>query len=313
MNSATRTSVEPAGARHDERAAGGLLVSVVVPTYRRPELLSRCLGALIDQDLAPRRYEIIVCDDGLDGATRDTVAWIAEAARATGVAVTYVPVIATQGPAGARNCGWRKARSALVAFTDDDTIPEPDWLSAGCRAARRAHASAVSGTIRVPLPARASDYERDAAGLESAEFATANCFVTRAMLERVGGFDERYTAAWREDSDLQFAILEAGGTIVAAADAIVVHPVRPAPWGVSVRQQAKSRFDALLYKKHHRLYRQRIAGPPYRYYAIVLSGLVAPLAALSGHPRLAAAAAAAWESFIEISNPRTSCSPSRAK
>jgi hypothetical protein len=46
--------------------------------------------------------------------------------------------------------------------------------------------------------------------------------------------------------------------------------VRPAPCGVSVRQQRKVVFDALLFKKHRRLYRERIrAGPRWDYYAIV--------------------------------------------
>jgi hypothetical protein len=59
---------------------------------------------------------------------------------------------------------------------------------------------------------------------------------------------------------------------------VVVHPVRPAPWGISLRQQAKSRFNALLYKKHPRLYRERILkAPPWDYYAIVALTLAAPL------------------------------------
>ena len=47
-----------------------------------------------------------------------------------------------------------------------------------------------------------------------AEFVTANCFCRREVLEAVGGFDERFTAAWREDSDLHFRLLDTGGTIV---------------------------------------------------------------------------------------------------
>jgi GT2 family glycosyltransferase len=269
-------------------------VSVVVPTYRRPAVLRRCLQALLDQDLAPHDYEIIVCDDGPDAETRAVVMEKSRAAEALGVRVTYRPVTGTQGPAGARNCGWRLARAPLVAFTDDDTIPDRRWLSEGCRAARLDEIAAVTGAIVVPLPPRPTDYERDTAGLESSEFATANCFVRRSALERVGGFDERYTLAWREDSDLHFSILEAGGVIVAAPRAVVVHPVRPAQWGVSVRQQRKSQFDALLYRKHRRLFRERIGRPPLRYYAILAAALLCALGAALEDALLAAIGASAW-------------------
>jgi hypothetical protein len=61
----------------------------------------------------------------------------------------------------------------------------------------------------------------------------------RAALERVGGFDERFTRAWREDADLMFALREHAGPIVEAEAARIVHPVRPARWGTSIGQQSK--------------------------------------------------------------------------
>ena len=72
--------------------------------------------------------------------------------------------------------------------------------SEGRRGGRRAGWSS-------PCRDRPTDYERDAAGLEGAEFVTANCFCRRDVLEAVGGFDERFAAAWREDSDLHFTLL----------------------------------------------------------------------------------------------------------
>jgi GT2 family glycosyltransferase len=145
------------------------------------------------------------------------------------------------------------------------------------------------------LPEAPTDYERDAAGLAGAEFVTANCVCRRSILERLGGFDERFSAAWREDSDLHFALLRAGLPIARAPNALVVHPVRPAPWGVSVRQQRKTCFDALLYRKHPELYRRRIRPvPPWDYYATVASLGVAGAAAGLGHPGAALAAAGFW-------------------
>ena len=268
-------------------------VSVVVPTWRRPDLLRTCLDALVRQDYDPRRYEVIVCDDGPDDATRRTVEAFAAEHLPRGLAIRYVAVTATQGPAGARNAGWRAARAPLIAFTDDDTQPAAGWLRAGVAALDRADAAA--GRIVVPLPDAPSDYERDASGLARAEFATANAFVRRARLAETGGFDERFTAAWREDSDLQFTLLRAGAELVRADDALVVHPVRPARWGVSLAQQKKSLYDALLFRKHPELYRQRIAsGPPLLYYAILCAALWVLVALLFDRPDVAIAALAVW-------------------
>jgi GT2 family glycosyltransferase len=215
-------------------------VTVVVPTCGRPELLARCLAALDRQTLPRESYEVIVADDS---ALRS-------------------------GPAAARNRGWRRAGGEIIAFTDDDTEPRPAWLAEGLRA--MAGADAASGRIVMPIPERPTDYERDAQGLERAEFVTANCFVRRQLLERIGGFDEGFRMAWREDSDLHFRLLRCGARIVRAPRAVVVHPVRPAPWGVSLRQQRKVMFDALLFRKHRELYRSRIrANPRWDYYAIV--------------------------------------------
>lgn len=269
-------------------------VSVVVPTWRRPAMLERCLQALMRQTLVPQRFEIVVCDDGPDEATREVVERIADAHLARGLTVRYLPVKATQGPASARNAGWRHARGETIAFTDDDTIPDERWLEAGL-AAMADGACAAAGAIAVPLPERPTDYEADASGLARAEFATANVFVKRAALALVNGFDERFTSAWREDSDLQFALLATGGRIVRAPDALVIHPVRPARWGVSLAQQRKSVFEALLYRKHPDCYRQRIAStPPIGYYATVTAAVAAIVGAAVQAPMIAGTGALVW-------------------
>lgn len=275
----------------DTAVPTGLLVSVIVPTYRRPDMLARCLDALCAQSLPRHAYEIIVADDGPDAATLDTVAAYATADHPR---VHYVPVTRTQGPAGARNAGWRQARAAIVAFTDDDTIPDRDWLQAGIERFDYG-ADAVTGCVVVPIPDPPTDYELDASGLARAEFVTANCFVRRELLLATGGFDERYTAAWREDSDLHFALLERHARIVPAPEAVVLHPVRPAPSGISLSQQRKVMYDALLYKKWPRLYRERIRPhPPWLYFIIVLSVLAAVVALLAGRPAIAGGALAVW-------------------
>jgi GT2 family glycosyltransferase len=268
-------------------------VSVVVPTCRRPELLVRCLAALAAQELPPEDYEILVADDAALSATREQVEAFAAGVRP---AVRYLAVTGTHGPAAARNVGWRSARGAVIAFTDDDTVPDPGWLAAGVGAFERdPDLAAAPGRVVVPLPEAPTDYQRNEAGLEGAEFVTANCFCRRSALEAVGGFDERFTSAWREDSDLHFNLLERGAMVRKLPEAVVVHPVRPAPWGISLKQQRKSQFDALLFKKHPKLYRRHIRPlPPLDYYGSVLAAVAGVVAAVGGAVVVAAVAALVW-------------------
>ena len=122
-------------------------VSVVIPTYRRPAMLSVCLEALVHQHGIAHHYEIIVCDDGPDEATQRVTTSCASRAAARGVRVSYIPVVGTQGPAAARNRGWRAARAPVIAFTDDDTVPDRNWLAAGLAALARWDAWAIAGRI----------------------------------------------------------------------------------------------------------------------------------------------------------------------
>ena len=256
-----------------------IAVSVVVPTFRRPELLARCLEALLAQEFAPEDYEIVIVDDAASKQTLLQVERYARQARAQGRRVFYLSTTGRRGPAAARNLGWRAARGEVIAFTDDDCLPAPDWLREGL-AAFRGDVMAVSGRIRVPVSPQPTDYEYDTSHLEESEFATANCLYRRSALLAVGGFDERFTAAWREDSDLFFLLLERGMRAIRCPSAVVVHPVRPARWGVSLFQQRKAMFNALLYKKHPKLYRQRIQATPLCHYYWMTCALLLTMLAL---------------------------------
>jgi len=191
----------------------------------------------------------------------------------TGLVIQSIGQPQRRGPAAARNAGWQSAQTPYIAFTDDDCLPQPDWLSAALSEFERG-ASVITGRVQMPLPDQPTLHDRTTALLETAEFVTANLFCCRSVLEQVGGFDEHFDIAWREDSDLHFKIIEAGIPIVSCPEAIIVHPIRQAPWYASLRDERKNRYDALLYKQHPRLFRQRI--PTYKplvrqYYGIVLA------------------------------------------
>lgn len=261
-------------------------VSVVVPTYKRTQLLAKCLKALIEQDFPPKAYEIIIVDDAVWEETRLLVAEFLEKAESARITQGYRPdsdlfpdiryLVApdTQGPAAARNIGWRLARGEIVAFTDDDCLPEPDWLKEGV-AALKDGKDGISGRVIVPISGIPTDYEKNVSRLEHSEFVTANCFYRCRILEMCDGFDENFTMAWREDSDLYFRMQANSCKLSSAPAAMVIHPARPAQWGISLKEQRKSMFNALLFKKYPQLYREHIQRfPPFHYYAIILSALV---------------------------------------
>jgi glycosyltransferase involved in cell wall biosynthesis len=274
-----------------------MMISIVIPTYRRPALLLRCLEALFKQRFHPMEkaaeYEIIVVDDGNDAATKASVTNIIPP---DGVNFRYIGQSTRRGPAAARNRGWQAAQSDFIAFTDDDCIPDKDWLQQGIEALQKG-AQVVTGQMRVPLTSSPSDYERTTAFLETAEFVTANCFCRRSALEQVGGLEESFDIAWREDSDLQFKFMRHQIPIIKRPDAIILHPVRPAPWWASLKEERKNKYDALLYKRHPALFRERI--PAYKglvrlYYSIVISFLTALLALLAEVQLVAIIASLLW-------------------
>ena len=266
-------------------------ISVVIPTFRRPALLNKCLQALSRQSLSQEQYEVIVVSDGPD---KDTAAAV-QVWSSQGWPFGCRALAGKGGPAAARNAGWQQARGVLVAFTDDDCMPEPGWLQAILNHYKGEQYIAYSGRIIVPVCARPTDFERNTQGLERAAFVTANCVCTKAALQEVGGFDEAFTMAWREDSDLEFKLLQQAIPVIRLEAAVVVHPVREAPWGVSVKEQKKGMFNALLYKKYPRLYRQKIQShPPFNYYAIIVAVVLFIVGMVFSRPWLSALGGTVW-------------------
>jgi glycosyltransferase involved in cell wall biosynthesis len=258
-------------------------IAVVIATYRRPLLLRPCLECLTRQTIPGNRFQVIVVSDGHDQETQQVVEDFKTRYRDR--SFVYSHTSNKEGPASARNTGWKLADAAWIAFTDDDCLPEPGWLQNFLRASvTYQQLSVMTGRVIVPVSGVPTDYEKNISALESADFVTANCCCPKHFLEAVGGFDTSYKMAWREDSDLHFRFLQYAIRIEKVNDAIVDHPVRKATWGISIREQRKSMYNALLFKKYPAYYRSLIARyPVWKYYLIVLSFISGSIFFLAGY------------------------------
>jgi histidinol-phosphate phosphatase family protein len=204
------------------------------------------------------------------------------------------------GPAAARNVGWQASRAEWIVFLDDDVLPGADWLErlSGDLRAAGPEVAATQGRIEVPLPAgRApTDWERNTRRLERAHLATADIAYRRTALAAVGGFDERFRRAYREDTDLALRVAGAGYRSVRGSRG-VRHPVRPAsPW-VSVRLQAGNADDVLMRRLHGPRWRDMVGEPRgrrRRHLIVTAAGLLGGAGIATGHRRIGAAGAAAW-------------------
>lgn len=259
-----------------ETNPGEPLISVVIPTFQRPDLLSKCLKALHRQSFPKERFEVIVVHDGPGEITERRI-------KRYFPDVKYYSLKENKGPAAARNYGWLIAKGKLIAFTDDDCLPDKNWLKDIWSAYDNEPQIAYAGKVYVPLALDPTDFELNTARLAEARFITANCICTKAALLKVGGFDERFRMAWREDSDLEFKLLSEQIIIKKLSNALVTHPVRKAPWGISIKEQKKGMFNALLYKKFPFFYRQNIGeASSFSYYLMILLFFGILLGLLSG-------------------------------
>ncbi len=275
-----------------------LATTVVIPTVGRPSLrvLLDALAAAAATGPAPQA--VIVVDDRVDGdPLAPTLAHIA-------LRNLHVVRSGGGGPATARNVGWRLARTEWVSFVDDDVVPDPDWLGRLGRdlATAAPDVAGIAGRVHVPLPQhrRPTDWERTTAGLATAQWITADLTYRRSALAAVGGFDERFPRAFREDADLGLRISRSQGRIT-TGQRQVAHPVRPADDWVSVRQQAGNADDALMRRLHGKAWRSLVGAPAGRrprHVAVTAAAAAAVGLALTGRRRAAAVAALGWVSGV---------------
>jgi glycosyltransferase involved in cell wall biosynthesis len=113
-------------------------ISIVVPFYNEERHIERCIEALLAQDYPSDAFEIILVDNN----STDRSAEIVE--RYDRVRLLREPI---QGDYASRNRGVREASGEIIAFTDSDTAPRPDWLTAIARTMSDPTVGAIVGRI----------------------------------------------------------------------------------------------------------------------------------------------------------------------
>lgn len=207
-------------------------ITVAIATLDRPESLARCLDGVLNGLVLPA--EIIIVDQSRENATQSH---IAGTDRGDG-RIIYVRQERC-GLSASRNAAIRCARQPIIAFTDDDCVPDGVWVSSIERAfAASPSPDAVAGRVLPLGPAKPDTY-----GVSPREGRTrtdwrgrripwlvgtgGNFAARRDWFSRIGMYDQRLGTGApgraAEDADMIYRLLRAGACIRYEPDAIVYH------------------------------------------------------------------------------------------
>lgn len=209
-----------------EAWGGRPLVSVIVPVFNDADGLRRCLEALDGQTLPKDRFEVLVVDNGSHPPLAPVV---------TPFRFARCLVEARQGSYVARNTGVQHATGEILAFTDADCQPAPDWLEELVEIFERdGHVGAIGGRIEVRVSGErrlAELYELVLTPFPQEQFvaregfaATANLAVRSSTFRAVGPFDDVLLSSG--DREWGNRLIAAGYELRYAAECTVVHPAR---------------------------------------------------------------------------------------
>ncbi|MBL8951514.1 MAG: glycosyltransferase family 2 protein [Myxococcaceae bacterium] len=212
-------------------SGAGTQVSVIVATYNRLDLLKRLLRQLDVQTLDPKKFEVVVCDDGGRENVPEALA---------GVTFGYRLVPLRQpnaGPAAARHKAIENAQGRVLVIVDDDMQVQPTFLEEhlkmhplGTRRAALGRLEPDSHIADMPYFERwyAAGHKRTAdrarAGqlkLDGYSFYTGNVSLLRQDYLDIGGFD--FSLRLGEDTDLGLRLEASGVELTYTAEAVAYH------------------------------------------------------------------------------------------
>ncbi|MGQ0809786.1 MAG: glycosyltransferase family 2 protein [Nitrospiraceae bacterium] len=233
-------------------------VSVVVPVRNAERTLPVCMAALAQ--LNPRPFEILLVENGSTDAGPALMREFCATHPSAGIRMVEEK---RRGASAARNAGIRAATGEVVAFTDADCAPAPDWLERLLQPFDASNIGAVAGRV---VSGPGSSVKETFSALYtlrlsnepalhqkwtpwSGGYPTANLAVRRKMLEKLGGFDEQVTI-YGEDFDLCARVYLQGASLVYKPEAVVAHHHRTTLRGIVRQAFGFGRSHAYLMRRH---------------------------------------------------------------
>ncbi len=243
-------------------------LSVVIPTCNRSATLSRVLRALEAQTVGLRAFEVLVVDDG---SQDDTPAVVERFAAQSAISLRYLRQ-QNRGPAAARNRGIAASNRSLLVLLGDDTIPAPDFLAEHRRRHGRHGWSpkvAVVGYTTWPAEMDVTPFVRYS-GEYGPQFAframpreapcpyqffySSNVSLSRELLDsREHPFDEDFTAALHEDTELGYRLAKRGMELYFHPQAVAYHDHPTTMLESCRRARQAGAVSRLLIRKHPEL------------------------------------------------------------
>lgn len=204
-----------------------LFVSVIIPVYNDAEPLRLCLEALKQQTYSKDFYEVVIVDNGSDDQKH-----IAAIIQEFDFAIAEKEE--KPGSYAARNKGISVAKGKIIAFTDADCIPAPDWIEKGATYLQKTiNCGLVGGNIEVKASDRAQPstvelYQtilafRQQDCIEKNHYSvTANLFTWKEVINKVGNFNSQL----KSNGDIEWGnrVYAQGYQQVYAEDVKVSHP-----------------------------------------------------------------------------------------
>jgi len=207
-------------------------VSVIIATYGRPDALRNCLNAIATGDTLP--HEVIVVDQSTDTDS----ARLCHNYSGTSSMVRHIPQ-SKRGMSVAQNEGFRQATQPIVAVTDDDCVPEADWITVIAKLLTdSSDIDGLTGRIlplpsegakRFPVATRVSTEPKMFRGNVAPWLVgSGNNFAVRHnLLMRIGGCDERLGPGaighGGADMDLFYRLLRDGAVMLYEPHLLVHH------------------------------------------------------------------------------------------
>lgn len=219
-------------------------ITIILSAFKRWDLLEKALQRISEQDFPADKWELIVIDDANAPQNKQVVESFSKKIKN----ITFISE-GHRGAAKARELGFKRARGDIIAFTDEDTLPQTDWLSQ-IKKAFDAHPEAMGIEGKVLSDEKKPLFSNAPENMHGGIYIGCNTHYRRAAIENVKYYDPEFYF-WREDTNLAFKVLTLG-PIVFVPEVVTHHPAKTiAPISIW-KNLSHLKDDMLLYRRFPR-------------------------------------------------------------